>query len=646
PGRGVAVVTATGKESEVGKIARLTEAAVEPKTPLEKRIAQFGRYIIYAAAGLFLMVLFMGVLRAMPFSEVFMVAISQVVSLVPEGLPVAMTVALAVGVQRMARRGAIVRRLSAVETLGSTTVICTDKTGTLTRNVMMVTRVYLPPGRLLEVTGEGYNPEGDFLEDEKKKMPAHDDMFLKFLEAAVLCNDASLEPPAGDAGFWKPVGDPTEAALVSMAMKGGVFPEEMKKTFPREAEIPFHPARKMMATQHKTPEGDVVYIKGAPEAVLELCSMGEEARCHIHHAGENMAHEALRLLAFAVVPGAVIDMHQGFEAFRGKAVFLGLVGKMDPPRPEVRAAVRDCFSAGVRPVMVTGDHKSTGLAVAKMLGMMREGDIAVDGRELSAWSDEDLKSRIGRVSVFARVHPEQKLRIVEAFQSNREVVAMTGDGVNDAPALARADVGVAMGITGTEVAKGAAKIVITDDNFATIVRAVEEGRIVYRNIKKLILYLVTTSLAEILVLLAALFIGFPLPLAAVQILWINLVTDGVLTVPLVLEPKEGDEMRRPPVSASEPLMTRAMIRRLLFMAPSMFVSVFGWFVFRLAQGVPFDQVRTETFTVLAVCQWFNILNCLSDHKTSLNRRIFRGYWLWGGLLLGNALQVAVVFVPF
>ncbi|WP_224248441.1 cation-translocating P-type ATPase [Hyalangium gracile] len=655
-GRARAVVVATGPGSEIGRIAALAEAAEEPKTPLERRIEQFGRYIMGAALVLLITVVTIGTLRGVPFGQIAMVGISQVVGMVPEGLPVAITIALAVGVQRMAKRRSVVRRLAAVETLGSTTVICSDKTGTLTRNEMTVTTVHLPGGREFSVSGVGYAPEGDFLEKGGQVRPLAEEDLRGLLEAAVLCNDAQLVGPEAQEPRWKPMGDPTEVALVTLGKKAGLALEEVRSHFPRQAEIPFDAATKMMATQHAGPESTWVVLKGAPEVLLELCGgsrqggvvipMDERGRQEAHAAAESMAHRALRVLAIAIVPGASIDDRADPSAFRGKAIWLGLVGQMDPPRPEVADAVARCRAAGIRPVIVTGDHKVTGLAVARALGIAREGDIAVDGRELEQLSDEALAERIDRISVFARVHPAQKLRIVRAYQRRHEVVAMTGDGVNDAPALAQADVGIAMGVTGTEVAKEASKMVIADDNFSTIVAAVEEGRVVYRNLKKVILYLFSTSMAEVAVLLAALVMGYPPPLAAVQILWINLVTEGVVTINLILDPAEGDEMRRRPIPTDEPLLTRTLLSRMAFMTPAIAISTLGWFIYRLSTGAPFAQVQTETFTVLAVCQWFNVLNCRSEGRSVFRMNLLKNPWLIGGLVLGNLLQAMVVFLPF
>jgi magnesium-transporting ATPase (P-type) len=639
-GRGRAVVVATALDTELGKIASLTGSAKEPKTPLELRISQFGRWLAVAAVVLFVTILVFGVWRGLAFTEILMVAISQMVSMVPEGLPVAMTIALAVGMQRMARRGAIVRRLAAVETLGSTNVICSDKTGTLTRNEMTVTTAWLADGRALEVNGAGYSPEGKVLAGDSE-INANEDVLLRsLLEAAALCNDAQLVPPDEADPRWRPLGDPTEAALLTLALKGCIDLNALRSQQPRRAEIPFDSGPKMMATQHGHGPRGRVCIKGAPEAVAALCANAPD---DVEAIAASMATRALRVLAVAEVPDFALDETAGFAQFKGRAIFLGLLGQMDPPRDEVRAAVAACQRAGIRPVMVTGDHKATGLAVARALGIAQEGDLAVDGRELEQMPEQDLRRDLDCISVFARVHPAQKLRIVEAFQSQRNVVAMTGDGVNDAPALARADVGVAMGITGTEVAKGAAKIIITDDNFATIVKAIEQGRLVYRNLKKVILFLFATSIDEVVILLLALLLGYPLPLAAVQILWINLVTEGTLTVNLVMERAEGDEMHHAPIPSDEPLVTRTMFSRMALMITGSVATTFGWFAWRLGTGVPFAVVQSETFTLLAVSQWFNALNCRSETKSVLSFDLMRNPWLLGGLLIANALQFAAIY---
>jgi magnesium-transporting ATPase (P-type) len=650
-GRALAVVVATGPHTEVGRIAGLTQGAAEPQTPLQQRIGQFGRVLVAAAFALFVLVVLLGVWRALPLAEVLMVAISQMVSMVPEGLPVAMTIALAVGMQRMAARGVIIRRLSAVETLGSTTVICSDKTGTLTRNEMTVTALWLPAdgaqaARRIDVSGIGYWPEGELTEAGARVDPRAPAL-VSLLEAAVLCNDAQLLPPEDERDGWTVAGDPTEGALLVLAAKAGIGLEALRKLAPRDAELPFDSDAKLMATRHRMHAAPRrVIVKGAPEAVLRLCAgTSPEALLTAREAADAMAAQALRVLAFALVEDDPLDPAAGFDALDGRARLLGLAGQIDPPRDEAKVAVADCRAAGIRPVMVTGDHKLTGLAIARALGIAREGDRAIDGTELERMGEADLRAELPGIAVFARVQPAQKLRIVQALQARGEVVAMTGDGVNDAPALARADVGVAMGITGTEVAKSAARIVITDDNFATIVRAVEQGRIVYGNLKKVILYLFATSIDEVALLLLALLAGYPLPLAAVQILWINIVTEGTLTVNLVMQPADGDEMRRKPVPRDDALVDRGMLQRVALMALVTVTVTFGWFVWRIGTDTDLVQARTETFTLLAMCQWFNVLNCQSPIRSALGVGLLCNRWLLAGLAASVILQLAVIYVP-
>lgn len=642
-GRGTAMVVATGLHTELGRISTLTEKAPDQPTPLELRILQFGRWLVGAAVGLFFLLMGLGLWRGLPWDDILMVAISQMVSMVPEGLPVALTIALAVGMQRMARSGAIVRRLSAVETLGSTSVICTDKTGTLTGNEMTATEVRLPDGKRIDVEGVGYAPRGALKHEDRETFEESDPRLLSLLEAAALCNDARLAAPEQSGEHWKPVGDPTEAALLTLSMKACLDLGKLASEWPRRAEIPFDPSIRMMATHHVNADGrHRVFIKGAPEAVLPLCMDLDHEQ--ILRAVDDMAHRALRVLAVADAE-APFNEEADFSQFQGRATFLGLVGQMDPPRPETRAAIEECKLAGIRPVMVTGDHKTTGLEIARMISLAGDADEAVDGRQLEAMDDPELQRHIDRIAVFARVQPEQKLRIVEALRSRGLVVAMTGDGVNDAPALAAADVGVAMGMKGTEVAKNASEIVLTDDNFSTIVKAVEEGRLVYANIQKLLLFLFTTSLHEILMLVAALLLDYPPPLAAVQILWINVVTEGVLSVNLVMESAEDGAMRRRPIALGAPLVTPEMGRRMLLIVPAMVAVSLGYFTARLESGAPFPQVQTETFTLVALCQWFNVLNCESAIQSSLSLRIFRNTWLLGGLVLGMGLQLLVVYAP-
>jgi magnesium-transporting ATPase (P-type) len=650
-GRARAVVVGIGAHTELGRIARLTEGTAEPKTPLELRIEQFGRWLVAAALLLFVVVVLLGLWRGLPLAEVLMVAISQMVSMVPEGLPVAMTIALAVGMQRMAARGAIIRRLSAVETLGSTTTICSDKTGTLTRNQMTVTTLWLPgatrpQGREIAVAGIGYAPTGA-LREGAAALDSSDAALRELLHAAVLCNDARLLPPEDGRAAWSVLGDPTEGALHVLARKAGIDIDALQQQSPREAELPFDAATQLMATLHRLADAPRrVYLKGAPEAVLALCARDDAGLpAAARQAADAMALRALRVLAFAVVDDDPLEAAAGFDALTGRVRLLGLAGQIDPPREEVKVAVAECRAAGIRPVMLTGDHKLTGLAIARELGIAHEHSRAIDGSELERLSQAELHELLPQVAVFARVQPAQKLRIVEALQSRGEVVAMTGDGVNDAPALARADVGVAMGISGTEVAKSAAKIVVSDDNFATIVGAVEQGRVVYGNLKKVILYLFATSIDEVVVLLLALLGGFPLPLLAVQILWINIVTEGTLTVNLVMDPPDGDEMRRQPVPRDDRLVDRAMLGRISLMAIAAVLATFGCFAWGLSQGKPLELVRTETFTVLAMCQWFNVLNCQSATRSALRLGLLKNPWLLGGVALSVLLHALVLYAP-
>ena len=466
------------------------------------------------------------------------------------------------------------------------------------------------------------------------------------MHGITLCNGAELVPPQDGMAQWTVLGDPTDSALLAAAGKAGIDVRRLRRGFPRAAELPFDSDTKMMATCHavaKAPRR--VFIKGAPEAVLRLCVTDGEAALHAaREAAECMAGHALRVLAVATVADDQFDVAAGLDALAGRATLLGLVDQIDPPREEAKVAAAECRLAGIRPIMVTGDHRLTGLAIARELGIARDGDLAVDGAELERMNEAELLEGLDRIAVFARVHPAQKLRIVEALQSRGDVVAMTGDGVNDAPALARADVGVAMGISGTEVAKSAARIVSTDDNFATIVGAVEQGRVVYGNLKKVILYLFATSMAEVLVLLA-LVLGYRLPLAAVQILWINIVTEGTVTVNLVMDPPDGDEMKRTPVPRNDRLLSGEMLRRVALMTPMIALATFGWFVWRQAGDMPYEMVRTETFTVLAVCQWFDVLNCQSATRSALQFGIFRNRWLLAGLSLSMMLQATVLYWP-
>jgi magnesium-transporting ATPase (P-type) len=553
----------------------------------------------------------------------------------------------------MANRRTIVRKLSAVESLGATTVICTDKTGTLTKNEMTVVEIALPgtPTRRFKITGTGYAPTGEFIDDVSGQVQAslelaNDLKFQKLMAAAVCCNDSHLMAPVTGSDLWRITGDPTEAALLVCAQKSGVEYRALKAANPRVAELPFDPNFKMMATEHLDGERSLVYLKGAPEAIFAKCSFndeGEKKLDEFKQLANQMASKALRVLAFGIVNDAKISADKGFDDFYGRIECLGLMAQIDPPRDEVKSAIAECARAGIRPMMITGDHKATAVAIAQQLGIADDPEQALSGSEMELLSDEQLSNKLDQISVFARVHPEQKLRIIRSLQARGHVVAMTGDGVNDSPALVQADVGVAMGMTGTEVAKEASKIIITDDNFATIVAAVAEGRLVYRNIKKLLLFLFVTSIDELMVLFLALLFGFHAPLAAVQILWLNLVSESALTVSLIMEPMEEQDMRRPPIPAGDPLLDKDMLKRMPFMIAASVISTFGWFLARSYSGVPVDVVQTETFTVLVVCQWFNLLNCRSSSRPALSWSLLSNPWLVGGLIIANLLHGLVIY---
>ncbi|HOF87769.1 MAG TPA: HAD-IC family P-type ATPase, partial [Armatimonadota bacterium] len=554
-GRGRAVVTATGMNTVMGEIAREMRSVQRADTPLQRRLARLGSLMGYAAVGLSLLIFLLGILLGgyTPV-EMLLVAVAAAVAAIPEGLPAVISVVLALGVQRMAARHAIIRRLPAVETLGSTTVICSDKTGTITRNEMTVTRLWAG-GRVYDVTGEGYAPEGEIRPRGEAGAAASSPDVDALLILGVLANDAVLEETRDG---WHIQGDPTEGALLAAAGKGGITPETERAQAPRLDELPFSSRTKYMATLHRRPQASatVLLVKGAPEAVLGFCThvllqgrrvpLTDDLRAAILDAHAAFAGDALRVLA-----GAYREFHAGTEQFERHhaeqhLTFAGLWGMLDPPRPDAVRAIADAHQAGIRVVMITGDHAVTASAIARRIGLTEGEAETVSGEALAALSDAALRRRVDRIAVYARVSPNDKLRIVAALRDRGAVVAMTGDGVNDAPALKSADIGVAMGITGTEVAKEAADMVLTDDNFATIVHAVEEGRIIFGNLQKVVFFLLTSNLAEIVTLLVALLVGLPLPLTAVMILWVNLVTDGACTIPVGLEPQHGDVLSHPP----------------------------------------------------------------------------------------------------
>ena len=605
-GRGEMIVTGTGLKTELGKIAEMLMGVEEKQTPLQVQIHKLSLTLIRGALIVVALVFVIGLLRGFALDQMLITAIGLAVAAVPEGLPAIITVSLSLGAARMVKRNALIRKLPSVETLGSVTVICSDKTGTLTKNEMTATRLALPGIDDVDVSGIGYTPEGDFKVGEQSLDPKTDPQVGRFLKAMALDTDAYLE--RDETGRFNVVGDTTEGALLVAAQKIGWTRQQLEKDLPRVAELPFSSERKAMTTVHEIVgshadalfEGKYIAItKGAPDRLIDWAKyehrpegtveLSAERRKIWHEHVNDMAAQGLRVLGVAYRPLDAIPAEVTPEIERDLNL-LGLVGILDPARPEAKAAVRKARDAGIRPIMITGDHALTAEAIAKDLGILRDGEHAITGSELEKMDETQLVEALQRTSAFARVSPEHKLKLVKALQSTGEVAAMTGDGVNDAPALKQADIGVAMGITGTEVSKGAADMVLTDDNFASIVAAVEEGRTIYDNIRKFVRYLLSSNVGEILVMLVAILIGMPIPLLAIQILWVNLVTDGLPAIALGFEPGESDVMNRPPRPKGESIFARGLGRQVVVLAVVLaIVTLVGFAYGHLIHGLdPFN----------------------------------------------------------
>jgi len=654
-GRARAVVTGTGMGTEIGRIAKMLQEVEEEPSPLAVKMDYIGKRLGLACLIISAVVMGLGVLRGNPILEMFIWAVSLAIAAVPEALAAVVTGSLAIGVQRAARRNAIVRRLPAVETLGCTTVICSDKTGTLTKNEMTIRRLYVS-GQVVEVGGVGFEPVGSFTAGSAAVDPGADATMHRMLLAGMLCNDANL---LQQDGAWRIKGDPTEGALVVVAAKAKLDVRALRQEWPRVGEIPFESERKRMSTVHQGANGGMTaFVKGAPEMVLEQCTHWErsgerealtpEIRQRILEANDRMAQSALRVLAMAYRPVAEASPSYTPETLEADLVFLGLVGMIDPPRDEVKKAIRECREAGIRCVMVTGDHRLTAHAIAFELGMLggdgqRERRV-IEGRELDKMSEEQLAAIVEEVAVYARVSPEHKMKIVGAWKSKKHVVAMTGDGVNDAPALKRADIGIAMGITGTDVTKEASDMVLMDDNFATIVAAVEEGRIIYDNIKKYLTFLLSCNVAEILVLGLAGLIGWPLPLIALQILWVNLTTDGLPALALGVEPAEPDLMARPPRDPGEAVFGGPVLVALTAMSLLIFAGLMPiFYVYWQAEGV--EKAQTMALATMIVYELFYAFNCRSLRFTLPQLGFFTNRWLPWAVLSSALLMMAVIYIP-
>ena len=661
-GRGRAVVYATGAQTEMGKIATLIHETEKAESPLQIQTLDLGKKLGILAVSVAVITLMLGLLRGLALDDIFMFALASAVSSIPEGLPAVMSITLAVGVNRMAKRNAIIRRLPAVDTLGAATVICTDKTGTLTTNQMTVQQV-MAGGKTIHVTGVGFAPKGGFLRDGLRFDTTSDPDIRLALQVGALCNNARLvQHYQNDSYQWEIRGDPTEGALVVATAKAGQHKEALERSFNRIDELPFSSKSKFMATFHRTREGTVwVLVKGAPETVLQFCPnirengrarpLNAEDRKHVEAENHRMAREALRVLGLGYAIIAPEDVEQIKEDLEYghpvDMIFAGLVGMMDPARPEVPEAVDRCKRAGVRVIMATGDHKLTGEAIAREVGILEGDGLVITGPEVERMSDDELDAVIEQAAVFARVAPEHKHRIVESLRRQGHVVAMTGDGVNDAPALQAAEIGVAMGITGTDVTKETADMVLTDDNFSSIVNAIEEGRVIFMNVRKVVKYLLATNIGEDLTLLSALAFlpGADLIVTPVQILWVNLVTDGVLDIALAMEPKEGDVMEEPPRKPNARIINREIMLNVVYVALFMAVGTL-WMFIRANRNGGLIRAQTLAFTTLAMFQVFNSLNCRSRTKSVFELGLFTNRYLIGAIVLSIVLQLAAEHVPF
>ncbi|TFI55232.1 cation-translocating P-type ATPase [Mastigocladus laminosus UU774] len=692
-GRGKVLVTNTGMKTELGKIATLLQSVESEPTPLQQRMTQLGNVLVTGSLILVAIVVIVGLLRGGNLTELLEVSLSMAVAVVPEGLPAVITVTLALGTQRMVRRKALIRKLPAVETLGSVTTICSDKTGTLTQNKMVVQAVYTHGSspnqdqttslhQEFRVTGEGYAPTGEF-QLENNPVEVQDNPELQaLLVACAVCNDSHLQQQQGQ---WTILGDPTEGALVTLAAKGGIEKDQWDSKLPRVSEFPFSSERKRMSVISKVEQvetgvsplndvdptisnlvkshGYLMFTKGSPELILARCTqlyvgngaipLTQEQRDGILAENDRMASNGLRVLGFAYKPLTEIPPEGSDETSEQELVWLGLVGMLDAPRPEVRAAVQECREAGIRPIMITGDHQLTARAIATDLGIAQAGDRVLTGQELQRMSNEDLEQNVDLVSIYARVAPEHKLRIVQALQRRGRFVAMTGDGVNDAPALKQADIGIAMGITGTDVSKEASDMVLLDDNFATIVAATEEGRVVYTNIRRFIKYILGSNIGEVLTIAAAPILGLGgVPLTPLQILWMNLVTDGLPALALAVEPPEPDVMKRPPFSPRESIFARGlgsyMIRiGIIFAIITIILMMWAYnhSTSISGNGLSPDRWKTMVFTSLCLAQMGHAIAIRSNNRLTIEMNPLSNPYVLGAVVLTTILQLMLVYVP-
>ena len=653
-GKSRALITGTGMNTELGKIAGLIQQIEDTTTPLQDKLKEFGKIIVVVVFILVGLIFLIGYLRGEKVLELFLSAVSLAVAAIPEGLPAVVTIALALGVQRMVKRNCIIRKLPSVETLGCTSVICSDKTGTLTKNEMTVQMVY-HADQYFNISGIGYEPTGDFTLNGHKIIPADHPGLIRLISGTVLCNGAQL---VKDGETYRIVGDPTEGALLTMAGKAGVHRKSLETQYPFFEEIPFDSDRKQMTIIRQNGlKGQIAFVKGAPDILMSNCTHEEKdnqvipfdqvKRNLAFQANSELADKAMRVLAVAYREFETLPPTLDASEIEKELTFLGLVAMIDPPRPEVKLAIQECRTAGIRSVMITGDHKNTAVAIARDLGFYKADSLAFTGEELEKLSGKELNMLVDKAVVYARVSPEHKLRIVKAWREKGEIVAMTGDGVNDAPAVKEADIGVAMGITGTDVTKEVSEMVITDDNFASIVAAVEEGRGIYDNIRKFIHYLLSCNVGEIMVMFIASILRLPVPLLPIQILWVNLVTDGLPALALGVDPTDKKIMKRPPRLKHESVLTMTM-GRLIFLQGAFiaFCSLLAFYLVYFVEDEGVERARTASFIVLACSQLFHSFNCRSSHESIFSLGFLSNPKLIYAILISFILQMAVVYVPF
>ncbi|MDD7363646.1 MAG: calcium-translocating P-type ATPase, SERCA-type [Peptoniphilus sp.] len=657
-GRGRGIVTETGEETEIGKIATSLSTMEEKQTPLQRKLAGLSKTLGILVVAVCAVVFIVGKIYGHDTLRMFMTSVSLAVAAIPEGLPAIVTIVLAMGMGNMAKKNAIVKRLLAVETLGTTTYICSDKTGTLTQNEMTVTNVYVD-GKVLEVSGTGYAPKGE-VTYEGKAVGLDDVKGLRTLTSiATLTNDADL---IEEDGTYDILGDPTEGALITLSGKQGIEEKELESSYPRIGEIPFDSDRKMMSTFHENFfDGQVSsFTKGAPDIVLSRCryilkdgdvvEMTEADREAISEQNNRFAENALRVLAFAYRNYDALPDELSSEDHEKDMVFVGLTGMIDPARPEVKDAIKECRNAGIVPVMITGDYLLTAKAIARELGILREGDDAMMGEELNGKSPEEIREIVKTTRVFARVSPENKVQIVTALKANGEITAMTGDGVNDAPAIKKGDIGIAMGITGTDVAKNTADVILTDDNFATIVHAVEEGRIIYANIKKFVTFLLSCNIGEVLVVFLSIIMNLPTPFLPIQLLWLNLVTDSFPALALGVEKGEEEIMHEPPRDPKEPILDRKVTITLVIQSIAITIATLGVYYYALTThgrtGDGLVYSRTMAFSTLVFSELFRSFSSRSIDDTLAKIGFFTNKRLNQAVLLSLALVLVVLYVPF